>query len=105
MGTAAQLRKAPSPYSERNTLLPRRAVTSSQNRAYRPAVSVRPTPSWKSQSTKPFGSVTTTRVTPRLPRSSSTVRVAPSAVRASGPVARAEASTEAWLSMEACLDW
>ncbi len=43
MGTAAQLRKAPSPYSERNTLLPRRAVTSSQNRAYRPAVSVRPT--------------------------------------------------------------
>lgn len=56
MGTAARLRKAPSPYSERNTLLPRRAVTSSQNRAYRPAVSVRPTPSWKSQSTRPLGS-------------------------------------------------
>ena len=36
--------------------------------------------------------------------SSSTVRVAPSAVSGSGPVASAEASTEAWFCMEVCLE-
>ena len=48
--------------------------------------------------------MTTTRVTPRLLSSRFTVRVAPSAVRGSGPVARAEASTEAWFCMEVCLE-
>ena len=95
-------------------MLPRRAVTSSQNRAYCPTVSVRwmycpaspPPPSshWKSHSTRPLGSVTTTRAPPREPSSSSTVRAAPSAVRASGPVARAEARMEAWLVMDVSLE-
>ena len=95
MGTAARLHKAPLSYSERNTSLPRRAVTISHSMANCPTVSVRWLPSWKSHSTMPLGSVTTTRVTPRLPSSRLTVRVAPSWVSASGPVARVEASTEA----------